>query len=550
MLTMNHQQAATADNFTKAVSSIVNSLAMVKPGRKPLLYGPDNKPVTFSNYIYSRTAAKRTGSLKNWIPRRLVGNQMAARQRIDIVERAIDLTNNDPNASGIVDGFSTTVIGSGLIPHPTLSPEALDMDKEAVRQIQTQEKIAYNTWAPFADAGNRMSFGEIQFLIMRSLLRFGEYLVLLPMVKDTTRPYSLACQVIHPLRLKTPLDQIQNGNIKDGVEIGKYGEPLAYWIKKSTASAYGIRLPDVTANFMHIRVKQAHRWKVLHGFISNDPEQVRGVSFFAPAMKFFRDLNDFLDAELVTNIVTAAMGVWIEINQGENPYEIADAMASRTETRTNPDNESEDTRYQEMIPGQIMYGNAGEKPHLLAANRPGTTFEPFTKTIKKAIAISWNIPYPVLFKDVEKVNFAGFRSAMLDAWRVFSFHRTLIGQGFCQKIFTMLQEEAFLRGHLKIDDFYGQMWNLTKTEWRGTPKGDIEPIKAVQADVLAVQNNIKTRAEAIAERGGDHTATFNQLEEEQEALKKRNLTETPLTPEDADKAVENENKTGDNDNAD
>lgn len=536
-------------NFTNAVSSVINSLAMARPGKTPVLYGPDNKPIGQSNYQYRRTAAKRTGSLKNWIPRRIFGNQAAARERVDIVERAIDLTNNDPNASGIVDGFSTTVIGSGLIPHPTLNPKALGIDKATAREIQAQEKIIFNNWTPFADAGNRMSFGMIQFQIMRSILRFGEYLMLLPMIKDPTRPYSLACQLIHPLRLKTPLDQIQNGYIKDGIEIGDYGEPIAYWIKKSAPTAYGIELPDVSANFMRIKTKQAHRWKVLHGFICNDPEQVRGVSFFAPAMKFFKDLNDYLDAELVSNIVTAAMAVWVEVGAGQNPYDVAEMMSSRTETRTNPDGDSEDTRYQEIIPGQFFYGNNGEKAHLLSASRPGQTFEPFTKTIKKAIAMSWNIPYPVLFKDVEKVNFAGFRSAMLDAWRVFMFHRTFVGLD-SQKVFTMLQEEAYLRGDLKVDDFYEKMWALTKAEWRGSPKGDIEPIKAVQADVIAIQNNLKDRAGAIAERGGDHVAVFDQLEEEQEALQKRKLSESPLTPEETDKAVENENKTGDEDNAD
>jgi hypothetical protein len=43
-----------------------------------------------------------------------------------------------------------------------------------------------------------------------------------------------------------------------------------------------------------------------------EQDQVRGVSILAPAMKFFRDLNDYLDYELVGAIVAASFPVFIE----------------------------------------------------------------------------------------------------------------------------------------------------------------------------------------------------------------------------------------------
>jgi len=188
-----------------------------------------------------------------------------------------------------------------------------------------------------------------------------------------------------------------------------------------------------------------------------------------------------------------------------------------------------------------MYGQTGQKPHPIAANRPGATFEPFIKVIKKAIASSINIPYPVLFKDVEGVNFAGFRSAMLDAWRVFMARRTWMGQGFCQVPYTMLQEEAWLRGHLPAGlNFYDRMYQLTRCEWRGSPKGDIEPVKAEKADAEAVKNRFKSRRQVIAERGGgDFRNVFEDLEEEEEILKEKGLVVAP------DPAQDERDKTAD-----
>jgi len=506
--------------FSKAVNQIAASL------KRPLIYGPNNKPLRpVANYQYTRRAAKREGSMKNWNPRQLMSRQEEAMERTRIVERSIDLTNSDPHAAGIVETFATTVVGSGLTPHPTLDPEILGMKKEEVRQIQAQQRAVFQEWAPFADAGGRLSFGSIQFLMQRSLLQFGEYLVLLPMMNDTTRPYSLACQVIHPLRLKTPTDLASKGNIKEGIELGKYGEAIAYWIKKAFSGGFLNRLSDDSKNFLRIPTKQGHRWKVLHGFMAQDPEQVRGIPFFAPALKFFRDLNDFLDAELVSNVVTAAFALFIEAGDGMDPNVLASALAGIEEAGTNPDGSAKTTRYEELDPGGIMYGNQGEKPHAISANRPGATFEPFVTVIKKAIALSVNMPYPVVFKDVGGTNFAGFRSAMLDAWRVFMAQRQWLGQE-CQKPYTMLMEEAYLRGRLAVKDFYGRMHAITRVEWRGTPKGDIEPVKAAQADKMLIESRLKTRAEAIAERGGDLRTTLEQLEEEEELLEEKGLKGT------------------------
>jgi lambda family phage portal protein len=467
-----------------------------------------------------------------------------AQDRQAIVGRAIDLANNDPHAAGVVDTFATTIAGSGLVPIPIIDPEITGISKDDARDLQIKERAVYQRWYPFADAGNRMSFGGIQYQIMRTLIEYGEFLILLPMITDDPlRPYNLACQVINPQRLKTPVDKINTGSIKDGVELGPYGQPVAYWIKKSLPSGMGAALPDTSLNFLRIPAKVGHRWNVIHGFISKDPEQVRGWSFFAPAMKFFRDFNDFLDAELMANLITSSFTMFIETGINNDPLNIARNVSSFIETRSASDGTARQARYQEVEPGTIMYGNTGEKPWPITANRPGVTFDPFTKIIKKALAMSMNIPYPVLFKDVEGVNYAGFRSAMLDAWRVFTFYREWLGRDILQKPYTMLMEEAYLRGELSVSSFYLDMNALTKADWRGSPKGDIEPIKSAQADILLIEKNLKTRSASIAERGGDLKGTFDQLQEEQEMMRERGLTEESITasPESAGSPDDMEN---------
>jgi lambda family phage portal protein len=497
-------------------------------GSRPVLYGPDGKPaqsapaISPSSWQYRRTGAQLKGSLKTWRPYHLGSEQQVSLERERIIERAIDLVGSDPHAAGIVENLATLVVGSGLRPYPQLDPFATGLSREEIKTVSAQQKAAYRKWTAFADAGARMSFEAVEFLALRQFVQFGEFLFTVPMVDRPGRPYYLALQPIHPLRLKTPVDLYQQGNIREGVEVGEYGEPTAYWIKR-TGSGNGYKA-DVSANFVRIPARAGHRLKVIHCFYQTDAEQFRGYSFFAPAMKFLRDLSDYLDAELVSNIVTAAMAVFIE-SDAADPYTLATNQATITDTGYKSDGSTYDQRYQELEPGAIMYGGAGQKPHLLAAQRPGATFGIFLKEIEKSISLGMNIPQPVLFKDFDGMSYAGYRSAMLEAWRVVTTRRKWLAQSLCQPCWTMLMEEAFLRGELSVGDFYEKMLDLCACDWVGHPKGQIEPLKEVQADVLEIQHNLKSREETLLERGRDLQTTFDQIEEEQEMMEEKGLNE-------------------------
>ena len=527
----NATRAQSADMFGKVLA------AMSAISGKPLLYGPNGKPLAPSGrFTYRRDAAKNVGSFRNWRPQAVFSNQVEALEREAIVARSIDLSNNDPHAAGIIDNFAATVIGAGLVPDPVVDRDALpDVSKEQSRRIQSQMRSVYNRWAPSADAGLRMHAGHIQYLEKLSLMRYGEFFKLLPMIDAPERHYWLACQLIHPQRVKTPMDQVGNPKIRDGIELGAYGQPVAVWIKKSGDSV--MPLPDVAANFLRVPMRRGHRVNVIHGFVCKEPEQVRGWPFLAPAMKYLRDLNDLLNAELVSNVVTAALTYFIETTG--DPYQLGAGLTTHTDTYADADGGTRTQRYQETYPGAILYGAAGEKPHMLAANRPGTTFEPFVKTVKKSISMVAGIPYVVNFKDVENTNFAGFRSAMLDAWRVFEADRMFHARVSCQPTFEMLMEEAWLRGEIDYpNDFYRRRAAWTGAEWRGAPKGDIEPVKAAQADDILVNTlKVKTRTQAAIERGANWRGVVETLGEEKEMLAAEGLDdgnddETPDIPED------------------
>ena len=102
-----------------------------------LLYGANGQPLTPDpSYSLRKAAAKRAGSMKNWIPQRFFSRQQEAYEREEIAKRSTDLINNDPHAAGIADMFATTVVGPGLVPHPLLDAVATGiMDKQERRTL-------------------------------------------------------------------------------------------------------------------------------------------------------------------------------------------------------------------------------------------------------------------------------------------------------------------------------------------------------------------------------------------------------------------------------
>ena len=509
----------------------------------PRLVDHRGNPITASSdHSYSRKAASTSGDMQTWRPKKLYGRESEAREREAIAARAIDLVQSDPHAAGVVDTYATTVIGAALVPMPSIDREAIGMDKDQARAIQAQQRAVWRDWWPCADAGGSLSgFYDVQFMWVRNLIQFGESFTLLPMINDPSRPFSLACQVIHPLRVKTPIGSDAE-KIQDGVEVDRYGAPIAIWVKRPSGKT---TLPDTIKNFDRVTIRAGHRYRVLHDFLPDQPGAVRGVSKFAPAMKYFRRFDQYLDAELAAAVVTAAVAMFIKVNQGTDPYDVAKHAVWRTDESTDDNNDSKSRYYEYWEPGQIMYGNAGEEPSTIAANRPGDAFDPFTKRVLKAMAVSVGIPYPVIFKDLDGVTFAGFRSAMLEAWRVYMFFRNRIARGQCQRIYTMLMEEAYLRGRISdVDPFYSRINSLCACDWVGPPKGDIEPFKAAQADSAEIDATLNSRQRAAAERGRNWWAVLDDLDEEKEEMAARGVAPAakPAGRQDQDDPAEQEQK--------
>jgi lambda family phage portal protein len=394
--------------------------------------------------------------------------------------------------------MTVNVVGTGLKPQAKPLAEMLGITPEQARLVARQQEFAWQMWQGEAHPSGKLTFDDLCFLGLRSTLTLGELLYLPVMLPDAGRRFSLAIQDVHPGRLRTPLDLASNPAIREGIEFTEWGAPSWYWISDPPAGL----LQDwscgnealSSAHFVRKPAFVAHRPCVLHLFRVEEVEQVRGVSPLAPGMKLFRHLDDSLDYELMAQIVTASIPMFIETEDAQGIIRMQD-------------DRREDEYYQQIRPGQIMYGNPGERPHVLESSRPGNNFVPFTELILRAASASMGMPYEVLSKDFSKSNYSSTRAALLEAWRVFLLYRTWMVNHLCRAVWCMVQEEAILRGYVQLPKnapgFYDAYHAWTNSKWIGPARGYVDPVKEVLGAVKALENRLTTHADVIAERGED-----------------------------------------------
>ena len=466
----------------------------------------------------SLDAGAHRGSIANWRPRRVATTAHAAAERRTATQRAEDLYANNWSARSGVSVIADNAIGTGLQPQIALPWKRLGIDRDAARALQEDMAWEWYLWTREAHATGMAQFEDLQYAAMRSVLRNGECLHLPVMLEDAGRRYALAIQDIHPSRLCTPSDLTADTSIRDGVRLSGCGVPEGYYI---ACPQQWQSVPDVSAlsssDFAYRPARLAHRRNVLHLFRYEEEGQVRGTSSLAAGIKLFRNLTDCLDYELFAQIIAASFPVFFAIEGGTAqglPPEVAQSYGLGGQEQPRD--------YQEIEPGMNIYGAPNEKPYVLESKRPSANFTNFVEIILRAQAASMGIPYESLTKDFSKTNYSSARAALNEAWKLYSFYRRWFARLYCQPIFEMVMEEAWLRGRLRLPrnapDWYENRVLYCNAEWVGPSRGFVDPVKEVQATILRLQNNLMTYGEAWSEAGGDFADGVETIREERALL--------------------------------
>jgi len=450
-------------------------------------------------------------------------------------ERSRDLHRNNAHAAAITGTIVENEIGTGIRPQCRLDRKALGLDNDTALGFERAAERIWKRWAPRADAQNRMSLYEIQVLLKRQIIENGEVLALpLMLPEDRARPLSLALEVLEADRLETPPGRRQDPTIRDGVELGARGEPVAYWIRKHHPGDLllgrgGVGVSSQTEHVRYPAVNAAGRPNVFHLYAVKRPGQTRGEPFYAPVLDTFKDLGDVIEATVVRERVKACFSAFVTKT---NPLDAALGAGG-----TNGAGQ----RLNELEPGMMEYLQPGESVTFGDPTGTGDTFDPFVNAMLRSMGAALGLPLELVLKDFSKTNYSSARAALLEARRFFRGGQMWMAQRFCQPVWEMVLDEAWLRELLPPVVLFGDQRDYwVQARWIAPGWGWVDPVKEVESSERAVAANISTLAEECAAQGRDWEEVLYQREREEQLRKELNLpgpadmepVATPSGPED------------------
>ena len=441
--------------------------------------------------------------------------------------RSRDLNRNEAIAAGVTDAMVNNTIYTGIKPQSQIDYEAIGITEQQAQTFQRQAERAYRRWSSgkWATADMSANADQLQALVMRQVFESGEFLGVRRAIRRRQSPYLLAVQAVEPDRLSTPSDAPPNTSM--GITKDANGAPTAYHLRETHpgASTYP-RLFAGEYKTVSAYDRQG-RQRVFHVYKRMRPGQSRGVPLFAPVMEQFRILSQYIEATLVAARVAACFGAVVKTD-----YAYGAAVGRSDDTNT------DGQRLEGFEPGMIEYLAPGQDITQIRPEQPTEAFAPFTESVFRLMGAGLGLPYEIILRDFSKTNYSSARSALLQAYRIFTEWQQLVIDDYCQPLWELLLEEAWARGELSAPGFEQSFHEYTRAQWIPPGWAWVDPLKEAQAYQLMESIGATSKAEVCAAQGKDWEAVA-----EQQAREKQRYEDLGLSYEQAP-LDENKNTSG------
>jgi lambda family phage portal protein len=416
--------------------------------------------------------------LKGFQPSRAHLNTLIAAAGPDITARARWLIRNNGYAANAIESWAGNVVGAGI------KPSSLIKDAGVKAQVQK----LWLDWTDEADAEGFTDFYGLQRRAAREVFIAGE-------VFFRFRPRRPGDGLTVPLQLQMlpsemlPLNRnevVPGGNVvRQGIEFDRIGRRVAYHFLRRHPG-------DVTDHGLAGEVVRLPASEIVHVIDPVDAGQLRGVSRFAAGIVKLFLLDQYDDAELDRKKVAAMHALFITTPA---PAEPLDAAEGRDEN---------DERTIDLQPGQITMLEPGEEVQTSAPADSGSTYEPFQYRTLLQVSAALGVPYAYLSNDMLKANYSNSRLALLEfRRRIEAYQHAVVVWQLCRQVWARWMDTAVLAGALDLPNYDDRRREHLACGWL-PPKWDwVDPLKDARAEIEQIEAGLKSRTQALAERGYD-----------------------------------------------
>lgn len=434
-------------------------------------YGKIKKARGYSGAISSRL----TG---DWLNPTTTGDEEVRRDLQKLRNRCRELERNNDYVRRYLCGMDANVIGSkGIILQMKVEDAPLQYDEQANRVIERE----WNKWCKrkHTTPTGRQSWIDICKLALRSTVRDGD--VLLQLLRGYNNEHGFAVQLIEADMLDLHHNNYKmqdGGEIRMGVELNSMGRPNAYHILTAH--------PGETSDTSRRRVR-INADDIVHLYNPERISQTRGVPWMVSAMTRLQMLAGYEESELVASRVAASKMGFLTKDANSEHY-----------------TGEEDTDYNlimESEPGTIEELPTGMSFQEWNPTHPTTAYKDFVKSTLRGISAGLNISYNTLANDLEGVNYSSIRAGLFEEREHYKSVQNWFVDSFVQPVFDAWLEASILNGVFPFN--ITKMEKMNKPKWCARRWPWVDPLKDMQANILAMNNGLEAKRNIINYTGGD-----------------------------------------------
>ncbi len=392
-------------------------------------------------------------------------------------ERARDLVRNNPYAQRIIQLWVDALVGHGW----SFKAKAGRRNGGARGQRVTDE---FRAWAADPQQCDYEGLQDLAGLIAKAVACWKESGEVLIRWRTPSNAAMRRLGLRVPLQLQvmepdwidenhdTPAGE-QGGYTKRGIVYDAEGKRESYWIYNYHPGESALRAVSIESNTVPAS-------QIIHLFTPKRPGQTRGATCLAPVVIALRDLDDYLDAQLLKQKISACMtGVIVDVDgAGDQKSDVGERIEPGAMVRLGP---GQDIRF--SSPPSVGEIDKIMRGYLLR------------------IAAGTNVPYELLTGDFQGTNFSAGRLG----WQ--SFNKQTVSEQWqlLAPVMNRIWQWFSAQTPTPTDGL--------SADWTPPPPQPYDPAADTKATISKMRAGLKPPQEAIREEGLEPDEVLEQYRE-------------------------------------
>lgn len=387
--------------------------------------------------------------------------------------RSRDLVRNNAWARRARRMLPAHIVGTGVMPRPT---------EDWSDRTKRRALMAWKDWACECDIENGLGFAGLQGLAVGTMVEAGEALLIWDPAPRA--PGGWTVRVLEPDYLDEGYNEVSrngSGRIVGGVEFDASGRRTAYHLFEEHP---GDMMPIGLPRHQRVRIDAMF---VDHLFERMRPGQVRGIPWLAASMLGIKNLGDYAEAERWRKKIAAALAAFVVTNNSP----AASPLGALT---TTTDAQGRQKVTETIAPGTIKRLGIGEDVKF-SAPPADVGMNDYMRWELFAIAAGIGVPYAELTGDLSNANYSSMRLGKIEFWALLdTWQANMVQPIILDRAWRRVMATSGVPG-------MACSWSFPKRTW-------VDPMKEIQAEILAIENNLLSAPDAIAARGDDWRETL------------------------------------------